>query len=185
MKAISLWQPWASLMARDIKRVETRSWNTSHRGPLLIHASAKWTRELATLARSAPFAELLDGMGVLWRGGARGRVATCTLPFGALVGVADLLRTYPTDSVKRRHDPRDETLPTFPGVPADHLLAVSHTEWRLGDYAPGRWAWLTCNARWFRAPIHYRGHQGLFEVPDALVADALAAAGRGWPGPGK
>uniref|UniRef100_A0A6M3LGZ5 Putative ASCH domain-containing protein n=1 Tax=viral metagenome TaxID=1070528 RepID=A0A6M3LGZ5_9ZZZZ len=41
MKAISLWQPWASAMALGLKRVETRHWYTSYRGPLLIHAAKK------------------------------------------------------------------------------------------------------------------------------------------------
>ena len=40
MKAISLWQPWASAMARGHKQNETRGWPTSHRGDLLI-CSAK------------------------------------------------------------------------------------------------------------------------------------------------
>lgn len=31
MKAISLWQPWASLMAVGAKRYETRSWGTLYR----------------------------------------------------------------------------------------------------------------------------------------------------------
>ena len=41
MKAISLWQPWASLMAMELKRDETRHWKTSYRGTLLIHAAKK------------------------------------------------------------------------------------------------------------------------------------------------
>ncbi|HEA67794.1 hypothetical protein LCGC14_1966460 [marine sediment metagenome] len=41
MKAISLWQPWASAMALGWKRIETRHWKTSYRGPLLIHAAKK------------------------------------------------------------------------------------------------------------------------------------------------
>uniref|UniRef100_A0A6M3J354 ASCH domain-containing protein n=1 Tax=viral metagenome TaxID=1070528 RepID=A0A6M3J354_9ZZZZ len=36
MKAISLWQPWASAMALGWKKIETRSWGTSYRGPPLI-----------------------------------------------------------------------------------------------------------------------------------------------------
>ena len=41
MKAISLWQPWASAMALGMKKNETRSWSTNYRGPLLIHAAKK------------------------------------------------------------------------------------------------------------------------------------------------
>lgn len=33
--AISLWQPWATLMAIGAKTIETRSWSTRHRGPRL------------------------------------------------------------------------------------------------------------------------------------------------------
>lgn len=40
MKAISLWQPWASAMMRGAKRYETRSWSTEYRGDLVI-CSAK------------------------------------------------------------------------------------------------------------------------------------------------
>lgn len=40
MKAITLWQPWASAMARGHKQNETRSWPLSHRGDLVI-CSAK------------------------------------------------------------------------------------------------------------------------------------------------
>ena len=41
MKAIALWQPWASAMALGWKKNETRHWSTSYRGPLLIHAAKK------------------------------------------------------------------------------------------------------------------------------------------------
>lgn len=41
MKAISLWQPWASLVALGVKTIETRSWSTKYRGPLTIHAAAR------------------------------------------------------------------------------------------------------------------------------------------------
>jgi hypothetical protein len=37
--AITLWQPWASLIALGTKAVETRSWNLRYRGPLAIHAA--------------------------------------------------------------------------------------------------------------------------------------------------
>lgn len=38
MKAITLKQPWASLVRDELKGVETRSWRTSHKGDLAIHA---------------------------------------------------------------------------------------------------------------------------------------------------
>lgn len=36
MKAISLHQPWANLVAHGKKTLETRVWRTKHRGPILI-----------------------------------------------------------------------------------------------------------------------------------------------------
>lgn len=41
MKALTLWDPWASLIALELKRYETRSWATRYRGPLAIHSSLK------------------------------------------------------------------------------------------------------------------------------------------------
>lgn len=45
MKALSLWQPWASLIYDERKSVETRSWEMLHRGPLAIHAAMKVDKE--------------------------------------------------------------------------------------------------------------------------------------------
>jgi hypothetical protein len=39
MKAISIKQPWAQLIARGEKTIELRTWATNHRGPLLIVSS--------------------------------------------------------------------------------------------------------------------------------------------------
>ena len=38
-KVLSIRQPWASMIARGLKRFEIRSWSTTYRGQLLIHAS--------------------------------------------------------------------------------------------------------------------------------------------------
>ena len=43
MQAISVCQPWASLIVCGAKRIETRSWSTPHRGPLAIHVSKTFT----------------------------------------------------------------------------------------------------------------------------------------------
>ena len=41
MKALSIKQPWASLIAHGIKNIENRTWKTKFRGRIFIHASAK------------------------------------------------------------------------------------------------------------------------------------------------
>lgn len=50
MKAITLTQPWATLVALGAKTIETRSWYTAYRGPLAIHAAKSiptWVDEWA------------------------------------------------------------------------------------------------------------------------------------------
>ena len=41
MKVLSIIEPWATLIASKQKYIETRSWKTSYRGELYIHASKK------------------------------------------------------------------------------------------------------------------------------------------------
>lgn len=63
MKALSLWQPWAELMANGTKAIETRSWCTNYRGPLAIHAatSLKGLDSQAAIAHGLVRSELLFG----------------------------------------------------------------------------------------------------------------------------
>ena len=44
MRVLTIWEPWASLIALGVKRVENRGWSTAYRGPLLIHAGKRWKR---------------------------------------------------------------------------------------------------------------------------------------------
>lgn len=41
MKAITIKQPWASLICEGIKNVENRKWKTNFRGRVLVHAALK------------------------------------------------------------------------------------------------------------------------------------------------
>lgn len=45
MKAISIIQPWPWALFNLGKDIENRRWPSNYRGPLLIHASKKWTQE--------------------------------------------------------------------------------------------------------------------------------------------
>ncbi len=51
MKALTVCEPYASLIACGFKTYETRSWATKYRGPLIIHAgkSKKYMRKSAEL----------------------------------------------------------------------------------------------------------------------------------------
>lgn len=41
MKVVSLIEPWGTLIKTGIKKIETRSWKTTYRGPIYIHTSLK------------------------------------------------------------------------------------------------------------------------------------------------
>lgn len=45
MKALSLTQPWASLIIDGRKKIETRSWPVNYRGEFAIHAARSVDRE--------------------------------------------------------------------------------------------------------------------------------------------
>lgn len=150
MKALSLWQPWASLLAHGKKQVETRGWELKHRGPLLIHAAKKWNGDLAAMCKRSPFREALDGAGGML--------------FGSVIGRVTVVACYPSESVFVGHTDRPERI--------GGSLAISHTEHEFGDYSPGRFAILCADFVAFDRPIRFAGKQGLFDVPDALVREA-------------
>lgn len=84
MKALSLWQPWATAIAVGAKKVETRGWYTPYRGPLAIHAAKRWTAE------EREFAEDFQRLGVL----------PAVIPLGAVVAVCRLVDCHRTESVE-------------------------------------------------------------------------------------
>jgi len=62
MKAISLSQPYAHLIAEGVKTLESRTWTTKYRGPLLICAALK-----PNLAARDFQSEVADRAASLWR----------------------------------------------------------------------------------------------------------------------
>ncbi len=61
MKAITLCQPYASLIVLGEKRIENRTWPTKYRGPILVHAgqSRKWLDAYDPLPEFMPFGAIL------------------------------------------------------------------------------------------------------------------------------
>lgn len=97
MKAITLHQPWASLIACGAKKVETRGrWHYKHRGPVLIHASREEDR-----AASADLRLELAHVGL---------VLPEELPLRAVVAVAHLSYVVVMDTALIAKQPRTELL---------------------------------------------------------------------------
>lgn len=159
MKCLSLWQPWASLVVRGMKRCETRSWPTPYRGPIVIHAAKKWDRELLSIALREPFRSALNPIPGAYP---QPRVGVdFRLPLGAIVGVAYL---------------HGCSVMTERNIAA--VDAISRYERAFGHYEPGRYRWDLSNAIAFDDPIPLRGRQQLFTMNDDVcrrVADAMIA----------
>lgn len=76
MKAITLEQPFASLVSIGAKTIETRPWSTDYRGPLAIHAADIATQVVDSYCQSILFSAGLD----------------CEkLPLGKIVAIAHLV----------------------------------------------------------------------------------------------
>ena len=152
MRCISLWQPWASLVRADegFKTIETRSWQTSYRGPLALHASKKMDGELRRQCLQEPFLTMLKRAGFL---------SAKELPLGAVVAVCRLVDVVPTEWVTcdplltRRFQKGDSG-----------RVYIPFNEARFGNYANGRFAWLLDDIRVLDTPLPCNGAQGLFEV---------------------
>jgi activating signal cointegrator 1 len=145
MKAISLWQPWASFIAAGIKPFETRDW-----------PPPKWMvgQTIAIHAAKKP------ANGDLREWAAK---HGCTdLPLGAIVCTARLHGAYQCGFTTGRHvsviDERTNSVRSFP--PALTKGGIAHDE--FGDYSTDRWAWLLTDIDHFEKPIVARGSQGFW-----------------------
>jgi hypothetical protein len=156
VKAISIMQPHASLVAIRAKHNETRSWATKYRGPLVIHASAKMGRKQKELCLQEPFATaiydlVIDGGGLnpVIEFDLGAIIATCNLvDIYAIAGYKDMINVNPN---------AEKLLRPFPGEP----------ERSFGDYTPGRYAWILADMRQIE-PIPCKGKLGLWNVPTEI-----------------
>jgi activating signal cointegrator 1 len=159
-KVLTLTQPWASLIACGAKQVETRSWKTDYRGPILIHAAQGFPAEAKEYARTPEVSRLLGlphpdlgedpnlsevtrTLGLPYP--QRLRDPTILLPRGEIVATATLTDILSTDSVL--------------------IGLLSDQEISFGDYTTGRWAWYLSDVRPVDPPVPAKGRLGLWEMP--------------------
>lgn len=147
MKAITLWQPWASLMAWGLKENETRLWpapRTLRPGDLVaIHAAKQADTkgfEMMSPYHSDMAAEAFAQVGV--------DLAT-PLPTGKVVCVSLFCKCWPAENT---------------------VFDLGSYERHFGDYSEGRWIWRMPVIYRITEPIPARGRQGLWNwnEPDWL-----------------
>lgn len=154
MKALSLWQPWASLIAVGAKRYETRSWATKYRGPIVIHAAMKpYNLGNIDFALSMGIMNAAESVFGIYEAN--------NLPLGVIVATAELVRCHLIWTSAIRDVDAD-------GKAVDVLCAGSSRiskrsdEFLFGDWTPGRYAWELANVQLLNTPIPAKGRQGLW-----------------------
>jgi len=143
MKAISIRQPWASMIAEGRKEYETRSWATPYRGQIAIHAAKTLTVKEWEHWQKMPFyREFLEQYYSMF----------ASLPRGCIIAVGELAAIY--DAVKL-------------------APKISESEVAFGNFAPGRYAWRIVNVKKLDSPIPLRGQLGLFDVVQSMQTQYL------------
>jgi len=156
IKALSLYQPWASLIGD--KTIETRPRQFTYRGPLLICASLYGAYRgeqrtnvfqfikipLINEALSNLF-NVTEYLKIYWK-----------LPFGQAVAVCNLTACFSTNESDWMQGLNQEQI---------------KRELAFGNFSNGRFALKLENIRRLEKPFYVRGHQGLFdvEVPVELI----------------
>jgi activating signal cointegrator 1 len=154
MKVISLLQPWASLYVLGRKKIETRSWNTKHRGELLVHASAG--KKAQAKALMMDFQQEFPNLQL---------PKYETLPFGAIIGKVDLIHTvesmfcFEGNEIELANYNTDCVNGLYPA----RKWQITKQELAFGDYSPNRYGWLTSNPVAFPKPIAAKGKLSIWD----------------------
>jgi|HubBroStandDraft_1064217.scaffolds.fasta_scaffold388191_1 hypothetical protein len=169
-RALSLHQPWASLVALGVKTIETRSWSTKYRGPLAIHAAKRQpsAKEAILLLEAAVCTTQV--LPLIW-------AREPLIPYGAVVATCELvdclpmvasgeegaIRTLDVDSNGSLWIVEPEPDDDDPDYPVQDWRDVSD-QLPYGDFAPGRFAWLLADIKLLDEPVPARGYQGLWSI---------------------
>lgn len=166
MKAITIWQPWASLIAVDAKRFETRSWPTNYRGPIAIHAAARSVksimREIFPLGQWSYHPDYNDKLMLekeLRKALSPNGLKLYDLPTGSIVAIADLVECWEIVEVDQSLYGyfRKNQEPSFL-----RYMSIDN-EIMFGNFDKGRFAWQLENVKMLKTPIPAKGKQGLWE----------------------
>lgn len=140
LRGLSMWQPWAGLLAMGLKKFETRPWHTSWKGDVAI---------CSTKGGPSPTdaAALLQEMGLDLTEEQR---LLCGIR-GTALAVARFGRIHTSFEITQSR-------------------LVSRQELAMGNYEPGRYAWAVESVELLRQQYAINGRQRLWRVSpeDAL-----------------
>jgi hypothetical protein len=154
MKAITILQPWASLIACGAKKIETRSWATKYRGSIAIHAG-KGTQNI-NLCRQRIFWANLWPYEIAAQYSLQERIDDF-LPLGAVIAIADLVDCVKVvGRVSLKIGDEKNTVACL-----DNDVRIMGNEFAFGDYEIGRYAWILDNVRKI-GPVPAKGMQRIW-----------------------
>ena len=149
MYAITLHQPWASLIALGVKTVETRSWPAPAHlvgQTIAVHASKRVVRQPGGPVEL----EMRAHLGENWRQ---------TIPAGAVLATAILAGTARVANINPLTGHAVHDLSTETGC-AVGLGRMRTDPW--GDFSPGRWLWFLAEVKPLPESVPAVGHQSFW-----------------------
>lgn len=154
MKALTLHQPYATLIAEGVKKSETRTWYAPphlYGKRLAIHAAKRpLTGDDKELMTEAGLGHLIP-----------------RVPRGKIVATAVLNACF---QVSSHRSVGSRVVLRIGQVMGSQLVNAPYFEDPWGDYYPGRWIWELLNVQKLPLPLPSRGYQSLWTVPPALEA---------------
>ena len=180
MMAISLWQPWASLIACGAKPFETRHWSPPRHligQTIAIHAAKKIDRDAADFAlelMSGDYDNEYAGLSANLKRACEspptlaGKFVCVTMPIGCVVATARLDAAFHLGAAATETaHPAASVTGRLVSRPLPACFTVRYDD--FGDYAPGRWAWLLTEVRAVTPLVAVKGAQGFFNLPQGAL----------------
>jgi hypothetical protein len=164
MLALSLWQPWASLLVRGVKKVETRSWfpPESVRGRwVAVQGSACRIPRAELEQRAAELEQLPEGPAKL-----AASLFRSEHPKGAVVGLVRFSEFF--EILWFDKDKSEATIVEHAlgwNMSARQKRTATACELALGDWRIGRKLWFVEETIELVDPVACRGRQRVFRLP--------------------
>lgn len=152
MKALTLLQPFASLIGWTEKVWETRSFKTNFRGEMAITASKTWNADYRRMSFDDPFRAAIKRNSEL---GYQFEDKLDTMPCGCVVAVGDLTEIITTEKWMELYGDKPEWA----------------NEKAFGNYMPLRYAWHFENVVRLPVPVPCRGLQMVWNLPGSIEAE--------------
>ena len=148
MRATTLHQPYATLCAMEVKRVETRSWPAPPKligQRIAIHAGKTVSKDVNYATRKA--------------------AARYSIPRGAVLATAVLDKVLLVDHLTV--DQEDGKPYAYAAPPRQPMYQDRVEIDPYGDFSIGRYLWLLSDVKRLREPMPCRGFQGFWEWDDS------------------